>query len=423
MPGELFFRADALTMGTAALSGRVLFASLAFSLGLLIVTLLFGRVFCGWACPLGTVVDVFDFVSGRSKKAVALKRVKYHLLVVIICLALFGIALAWIIDPMTWSSRIDALIFPNTRLDWATIPIVITMLIIIEILLGKRGFCRVLCPLGALLGITSTISLFGRKLSNSCTTCGHCTKECRTAAIGKDPKQFSRSECIHCQDCVVNCKESALHFQYLKPSFPNQPDPIRREYLLSLGGGAAAGLLFRSLDTGQTKKEIIRPPGAVTEDRFSNLCIRCGACVRVCPTGGLSPAINETGPLDFQTPILNTREGGCAFDCNACGRVCPSGAIQKLPLNIKQKEKIGLAAIDPKRCIPSAKNTACLICYAACPLSAITLVDTEKKLKWGDGLSVPKVVKESCTGCGLCETSCPLLGNAAIQIAPPSDKG
>ncbi|MCP4604537.1 MAG: 4Fe-4S dicluster domain-containing protein [Proteobacteria bacterium] len=419
--GEVLFRVDAITVGTAALSARIVFLSVAFSIGLIVLTFLMGRVFCGWACPLGAMIDALDLIISRRPRFHSFRRVKYHLLVASICLAAFGITLAWLFDPMAWASRLGSLLAPSVELDWVAIVVLTGILAVMGIVFGRRGFCRVLCPLGALLGSIASISPFTRTLGEACTRCGTCTKTCRTGAIGSSPDQFSKAECIHCKDCTKSCPESALDFNYFGLPFPTRPDPLRRQYLLSLGGGAAAGLLIRRYESKPRARNAVHPPGAVKKDRFGDLCIRCGSCIRVCPKQSLSPAIDEAGPILFQTPVLSGRKGGCKFDCKACSEVCPTGAIRKLSLTEKKQEKIGLAIIDQKRCVAFAKQSPCVVCYTSCPLSAIEFVPTDIDLKWGERLFTPKVKNDACTGCGLCEAICPLAGKAGIRIVSLDD--
>ncbi len=419
LPGEVVFRVDALAMGAAALAARTVFVSLLFSLGLLALTFFMGRVFCGWACPLGTAVDAVDFVFHRRPRFPALGRVKYHLLVALFCISACGVAAAWLLDPMAWASRLHTLLALPVAPDWVMVASLGGALVIIELLLGRRAFCRVLCPLGALLGSVAAVSPFARRLSNSCTACAKCATGCRMAAIDGTPQRFSRAECVHCQDCVAGCPESALGYRYFGSAIPRRPDPLRRQYLLSLGGGVAAGLLLRKVETAQASAKPILPPGAVPGDRFGELCIRCGACIRVCPEKCLKPATDEVGPLLFQVPILETRDAGCAFGCNACGKVCPTGAIRQLSLTEKQKEKIGMAAYDQNRCVVLSKGSPCVICYTECPVGAIRFKRTDTRLKWGGLLYKPHIVKDKCTGCGLCEAICPVAGDAGIRIAPP----
>ena len=158
---------------------------------------------------------------------------------------------------------------------------------------------------------------------------------------------------------------------------------------------------------------------------FSALCVRCGACVRVCPTQGLQPSLLEGGIQNLLTPRLVPRLGYCGFGCNACGQVCPTAAIPPLTLEEKQKTVIGLARIDANRCLPWAHNIPCIVCEEVCPVADKAILLEEVRVRDGEGqplmLQRPRVLLEQCIGCGICEYQCPMGGEAAIRIYAPTD--
>jgi MauM/NapG family ferredoxin protein len=168
---------------------------------------------------------------------------------------------------------------------------------------------------------------------------------------------------------------------------------------------------------------LIRPPGAEQVD-FSALCIRCAACVRVCPTQGLQPSLLHGGLGNLLTPRLVPRLGYCSFNCNACGQVCPTGAIPPLSLEEKQAAVIGLARVDKDRCLPWAYDVPCIVCEEACPVAdkAIALEEVEVVDDQGGivMLQRPYVLKDLCVGCGICEYQCPMGGESAIRVYAPT---
>ena len=122
------------------------------------------------------------------------------------------------------------------------------------------------------------------------------------------------------------------------------------------------------------------PPGARAGTGVSPALHACGLCMKVCPTGGLQPAWTRRawGPLDAPAgPAI----GQCDFNCNLCGQVCPTEAIQPLPMEEKQKVRIGLAAFDISRCIPYAYGRDCMVCEEHCPIpdKAIYCLEVEVK--------------------------------------------
>jgi formate hydrogenlyase subunit 6/NADH:ubiquinone oxidoreductase subunit I len=193
-------------------------------------------------------------------------------------------------------------------------------------------------------------------------------------------------------------------------------------------GATAVGVALAGVEPISQRQPatLIRPPGADLTD-FSALCVRCAACVRICPTQGLQPSLLEGGIQNALTPRLVPRLGYCAFSCNACGQVCPTGAIPPLSLEEKQLMPIGLASIDQDRCLPWAHNIPCIVCEEACPVAdkAIQLEEAEATNALGEMvvLQRPRVVKELCIGCGICEYQCPMGGDSAVRVYAPTEAG
>jgi len=199
-------------------------------------------------------------------------------------------------------------------------------------------------------------------------------------------------------------------------ALPGQPAMARRT-ALSVGlGAAAAGLgavaggwvVRRPASAAAEPIGPLRPPGAVGPERFGGLCVRCGNCVRVCPTGVLHADLGEGGIASFLAPLLRIDGAYCSEACNACTQVCPSGAIRRLPLSEKQRVTIGMAQVDVEHCL-LGWNEECSICVNRCPYEAITLAFDEVEY-----LTLPQVDSEKCTGCGACQVACPTSPKSII---------
>ena len=171
---------------------------------------------------------------------------------------------------------------------------------------------------------------------------------------------------------------------------------------------------------------LIRPPGA-QGPTFAAQCIRCGLCVKACPTSGLQPSLAEAGLAGLWTPVLAPRLGHCEYSCNACGQACPVAAIPPLALEAKRQTVIGHATIDRDRCLPWADNRNCLVCEEMCPLpeKAILLEEVTLQTVQGETVTVkhPHVLRDRCIGCGICENRCPLNGESAIRVYAPTELG
>jgi len=171
--------------------------------------------------------------------------------------------------------------------------------------------------------------------------------------------------------------------------------------------------------------ELIRPPGARNERAFLQRCLKCGLCMKACPTNGLHPTGLEAGLEGIWTPMMVPRTGYCEYNCNLCGQVCPTGAIQELALDEKKKVRMGLAVFDTTRCLPYAFNRECLVCEEHCPLpkKAIYFLPAEVRQRDGSTITLkqPHVDADLCTGCCICEHVCVFKDRAAIRVTSANE--
>ena len=441
---------------------------------ILVVTPFMGRVFCGWMCPLGTLLDMTDrFLkppdNRQSAKWHKWRYLKFALLVLLILCAVFSVNLWGFFDPLSIFNRALTIIFyplftliaENGLLYGQNIPVLGQVLgflydlfkstimpenqahyqqlfwILIFIAgilslekLSRRFWCRYLCPAGALLGFLSQFRFLERVVKkNSCPVCLQCQHDCKMNAIpADDPFTNSKVECIQCFSCAQQCPEKHESIRYLWRwrSYRSTVDFSRRQFLQTTGASAVAIAALRlGLPNRAQADRLIRPPGAAPEDEFLDLCIRCQECVRICASNGacLQPSAIHTSLLEWWTPQAVMREGYCEYNCNLCTQVCPTDAIKPLTLTEKQKTVIGLAVFDKNTCIPYSRNEECLVCEEHCPLPDKAIKFETKSVKLPDGtvksVRFPYVVKELCIGCGICEYKCPLPGDAGIFIKIP----
>jgi polyferredoxin len=472
-------RLDPLAMLANILANRAFLAGSSLAILTILLTLAAGRAWCGWLCPLGTLIDLFSLkrlrtalASGKDTRPrlqdppESWRRFKYGLLISILTAALLSNLSLLVFDPLTilfrsltvsfWPAvdqaltAVETVLYPVpwlqpalTSLDsWirpAILPVepafyrdaVLYGLVFCSViafnLAAERFWCRYLCPLGGLLGLLSKVSLLRRKVGDECKGCVLCSRACPTGTIDADKGYASDpSECTMCLECMEACPRSGIRFPINTGIAQwNHYDPSRREALLTIGAAiAGVALLGSESFARRDDPHLVRPPGA-RENNLLDKCIRCGECLRACPTSGLQPSLYESGLEGLWTPILMPRLGYCDFSCNACGQVCPVQAIPALTLDEKRQQVIGKAYIDENRCIAWADHRECLVCEEMCPLpdKAIKLDQAQVKTADGEEVSVklPKINRDRCIGCGVCEYKCPVNGEAAIRVYAPAD--
>ncbi len=198
----------------------------------------------------------------------------------------------------------------------------------------------------------------------------------------------------------------------------------RRQFLLD-SARLACGVGLLGVGLGLYAKQAkalppwaIRPPGALKEQDFLGVCVRCGLCVRDCPYDILTLAKPEE-PVATGTPYFVARQTPCEM-CEdiPCVKACPTGALSPALKEIT-KAQMGLAVlVDQENCL-NFLGLRCDICYRVCPVldRAITLEQRLNPRTGKHALFIPVVHSDACTGCGKCEKACP-LETAAIKIYP-----
>jgi MauM/NapG family ferredoxin protein len=457
-----FFRADPLVAMSYFLAVKAFTWILLPAVVLAVSTVVLGRFFCGWICPLGTLIDLVTPRIPKLKPIGFLHgRLKYYLLFSLFFAALFSLNISGIFDPIAiliraltfffypvlgfagrsgWSGlykivgenrdnvafihdflRAYILPFRDTFYPLAFVSLGILLLIFILERFEKRAWCKNICPLGTLLGILGKFSLFRRIPGRLCNDCGECRDLCPSAFDGEI---FQSGNCIRCMNCQWQCRFKRAKFIFKPGNFltkDRNAEPVlsRRIFLGSLLSGFVLAKSF-SFREPQRDTRLLRPPGVTHEDEFLKKCVRCGECMKVCLRGALYPDFSRSGITGIFTPVVIPRLGYCEYNCTLCGQVCPTHAIPRLSQDEKKKAVIGLAVIDRNLCLPYAQKLNCLVCEEHCPVPEKAIrfeiiydVDYNGRKR---SFKRPYIVDDLCTGCGICENKCPLEGRPAIEV-------
>lgn len=462
VPADIFLRLDPLVGVAIPVATRAIIGTLLPALVVIAAAMLAGRLFCGWVCPMGTTLDASGNVirwatrhvfaignrAGRASNADPVPRnIKYILLGVVLTAAVLGVNMAFWVSPIPLVTRFYGLVlhplallgadgalataepvldqmgvtgaqywYPSLRV-YATAGFVAGLWLVLLVLeaIRPRFWCRYVCPAGALLGLASRLAFWKRR-TTSCTGCGRCAAVCTAGTLLKDATVTDSSECLTCRACEAVCVKGAVRFGYREPtsqmSLPSSPS--RRALIGSVAVGAvlAGAASAEFVGTESAGASVVRPPGSVPESDFLARCVRCGACMKACPSGGLQPLWLQAGFSGLFSPFLDPRSGPCAPECTACGNVCPSQAILSLPLQEKRWAKVGTAVVDQLRCLAWAEDKRCMVCQETCPYGAISVVPQAGRVA-----PVPVVRADWCYGCGYCERHCP-TATASIRVEP-----
>ncbi len=473
-PVNWFLQLDPLVGLGVLLATHTLYAGLLWGVATICLTLLLGRFFCGWVCPMGALQQFVGFLGRRGRTTARMiavnqphqsRRIKYWLLIFLLTAAAADLwrflftgpwrqsALFWtlVLVAAVWTGLMAAFRFLRVKpgaviavtaflaagiglqryFDWtrwtaaalqtglldptaliyrsvnlALLPVldaplqatgvlprhyrgagiigVFFIAILLLCLRTPRFYCRFVCPLGALLGLLSRWSVWrmGKSGDRRCRECGQCEAHCEGACAPS--RVIEINECVLCLNCMDHCRHGLMGYR-ARPSAAGerlQPDLGRRQVVSALLGGLALAPVLR-VDGGLAggwDTRLIRPPGALPEADFLSRCIKCGQCMRVCPTNVIHPAGWQAGLEGLWTPALNFRMGvsGCQQNCVACSHVCPTAALRPLSVDERMGRgpfvpggpvRTGMAFVDRGRCLPWAMDTPCIVCQENCPLS------------------------------------------------------
>ena len=435
-------------------------ALLALNIGVLVffvlLTLIFGRVYCSSICPMGVYQDVVAWLSKRlnKKKKYSYSKAKTILrwvtLGVTFVAFLFGFTfLLGFLDPYGAYGRIVTHLFRPayslgnnllskifTSFDNQTFyqvgiyslslfstAIALLTLFGIGFLAWRNGrtYCNTLCPVGTVLGFLNRFSAFKLQFGDGCGKCGKCSKTCKASCIDVKNQKIDYSRCVNCFDCMGVCDFSAMKykFAYNKPKILSEQKPVdesKRRFITALGVTSVAGtkILAQKLPlikNHSIKKQLpIAPPGAISVEKLQEKCISCHLCVSKCPSHVLKPSFTEYGLEGMMQPMVYFDKGFCNYDCTLCTDVCPTGALTKLSVDEKHQNQMGQVRYVKENCIVYEHETQCGACSEHCPTQAVFMIPYK-----GD-LTIPNTNTDICVGCGGCEYVCPAKPYKAIYV-------
>ncbi len=443
----------------------------------ILLTLVFGRVYCSTICPLGTLQDILIRIRQkirprkRFKKQPRFLLLRYGILLVSLLLLAFGLLTPLLLlDPYSNFGRIAANLFRPVYLwlnntgalslesmdiytlyrvepgitHWFSVSFSAGFFLIVAWLSVRYGrlFCNSLCPVGTLLGFISRFSFFRIRLDHSlCTSCGKCANVCKAGCIDVKNRKVDFSRCVMCFNCLGSCPSQGVLYR-TRSRLPEKKtevfDPSRRN-LLAGSMIAATGLVPLALNAqgrrrqggGQkgkgrgdheprpvVKEYPVSPPGSGSLEHFNDRCTACHLCVSACPSHVIKPAFLHYGLAGIMQPRLDYHASYCNFDCVVCTEVCPTGALRPISLEEKHTLQLGKVKFIKQNCIVFTDGTDCGACAEHCPTKAVSM------RPFRGNLFLPEINPDICVGCGACEYACPtspksifVEGNPVHEVA------
>ena len=436
----------------------LLASSIGIIIALVVIALLFGRIYCSVVCPLGIMQDVFSWIGGKVKKnrfsyAKENKWLRYIFFAVFVIALVLGFApLTTLFAPYSaygrivnslfkplydmlnnWLAHIDA---ANNRYNFTevqiwtrsvtTFVVALLTLLVLAFLAWRKGrlYCNSICPVGTFLSFFSRFSLFRVRFDkDKCKNCSLCEKNCKAQAIDYQNGTVDYSRCVVCGDCLSKCKFDALHYTAKAPKA--QPKPVdggRRSFLIgtALAGTSAAlaqtqmkvdgGLAVIEDKKAPKRQTLVTPPGSISARHMQRHCTACQLCVSSCPNNVLRPS---TDMMHFMQPTMSFERGYCRPECTRCSEVCPAGAIKPITREEKTAIHVGHAVWIKENCVVLTDGVSCGNCARHCPTGAIQMIDYEGP---NGTVQVPAVDENKCIGCGACENLCPARPFSAIYV-------
>ena len=432
-------------------------------IGLVLLTLLMGRIYCSVICPLGVLQDIFGWWGKKVKKnrytySKPLSILRYVMLGVLVVALVAGFtSIGALIAPYSafgriattflapvyqwgnnllasWAESADSYAFYSVDIWWkggVTFVVALVTLTTLFVLAFKNGrtYCNTICPVGTVLGFLSKYSYLKPVIDTTkCNGCGLCARNCKASCIDSKNHAIDYSRCVVCLDCIDKCRQGAIKYVPRSKASQSAPsgasaDKGRRAFIAStavVAGASVAKAQKLKMDGGYAviedkkipnRETPLTPPGSLSARNLAQHCTACQLCISACPNQVLRPSSDLS---NFMQPVTSFERGYCRPECVKCSEVCPTGAIKPITKEEKTAIQIGHAVWIADNCVVNRDNQKCDNCFRHCPTGAIQMVaknpDDKKSPK------IPVINTERCIGCGACENLCPSRPFSAIYV-------
>lgn len=452
----------------------VLALNVAVVVGLIVLTLLVGRIYCSVICPMGVMQDFIAWVSKRrifrkNKKAKLASKYSYSptrrilralVLLAFLILMTAGLnSIAILIAPYSAYGRIATNLMQPVYL-WAnnglaaiaehydsyafytvdvwmrsaiSLGTAAATLLVVGILAwrGGRTYCNTICPVGTILGYISHFSIHGPVFDEEkCNGCRLCERNCKASCINVKDHHVDMTRCVSCGNCMSLCPQGAMKFGNRLSKFSSksnitsatsQVNEERRAFVKGLALAATAAsvdVVAKTVDGGLAAIEDKAIPERKTRlTPPGSLSVKhfsqhCTAC-QLCIAACPNQVLRPSDDLEhLMQPVMQYERGYCRPECNRCSQVCPTGAIRPITIEEKTAQQIGHAVWVKDNCLCVTEGISCGHCASHCPTGAIEMVPLDEN----EEIWIPAVNESACIGCGACENLCPARPFSAIYV-------
>jgi ferredoxin len=427
---------------------------------LVVLTLIFGRIYCSVICPLGILQDVLARLRRKKNKygySREVRWLRYPVLVLFVIALVAGVGslfqllapysaygrIATMVLQPVWmlcnnvlgyvAERADSYAFYTVDVWMKSLPVFVIALVTLIVLTvlawrGGRTYCNTVCPVGTVLSFFARFSWLKIRFDEEkCKNCSMCSKNCKAACIDYKTHTVDYSRCVVCGNCIDKCKFGALKYSGVSRKTGGKTgesvDAGKRSFLLTSALMATAAMAQKKeklMDGGLAELEgkvaperqtPLTPPGSLSFQHFAQRCTGCQLCVSECPNDVLRPSSDL---MHLMLPVMSYERGHCRPECTRCSEVCPAGAITPIDCEEKSSTQIGHAVWIKKNCVPLTDGVECGNCARHCPTGAIEMVMLNEDDE--ESPMVPAVNESACIGCGACEYVCPSRPFSAIVV-------
>lgn len=408
-------------------------------IGLILLTLLVGRVYCSIICPMGVFQDIISWMSGRRKKkkfrfsySKEVKWTRYGVLALFAIALIVGIgSFVALLAPYSsygriasnlfaplyrWGNNLLALIaehvdsyaFYSTDVWMKSLPtfiIATVTFVIVTVLAWRNGrtYCNTICPVGTILGLFSRFSLFRPTIdTKKCKNCSLCSRKCKAACIDFKNHHIDYSRCVACMDCINTCKHGALRLEYRwKKTEISKEDKQKKEDT------------YEKEDRNSKKQILSEQVDSARRSFITATAILATSSVVKAQEkkvdGGLAVIEDKQIP-ERATPIVPPGAWSARHfaqhctGCQLCVSECPNNVLR--PSTDLEKLMQPEMSYERGYCRPE-----CTRCSEVCPAGAIKPITMEEKSSTRIGHAV--WIKKNCipitdgVECGNCARHCP----------------